>query len=341
MRVSAILSIARIAAFLASALASMPAAADTIIKFALDWRFEGPAAPFLVAVDKGYFTAEGLDVSIEPGNGSVEPVSRVASGAYDFGFGDINTLIRLRDQTPANAAKAVFMIHNRPPFAIVTRKSRGITGPKDLEGKKLGAPAGDAAFAQWPVFVQANGIDATKVKVENVGFPVREPMLAAAQVDAITGYSFSAYVTLKDRGVPVDDLVLLPMADHGVNLYGNAIIVNAKFAAEKPDAVKAFLRAMQKGLNDSVRDPVRAIESVLRRNDLAKRDTELERLRMAIRDNIVTAEVKANGYGAVDPGRLQAGIDQIGQSYKFKAKPNPADVFDDSFLPAEADRRVR
>jgi NitT/TauT family transport system substrate-binding protein len=341
MRVSAILSVARMAAFVVSAVASMPAAAETGIKFALDWRFEGPAAPFLVAIDKGYFTAEGLDVSIEPGNGSVEPINRVATGGYDFGFGDINTLIRFRDQTPANAVKAVFMVHNKPPFAIISRKSRGITAPKDLEGKKLGAPAGDAAFAQWPVFVQANGIDATKVKVENVGFPVREPMLAAAQVDAITGFSFSAYVTLKDRGVPVDDLVLMPMANYGVNLYGNAIIVNAKFAAEKPEAVRGFLRAVLKGLTDSVRDPGRAIESVLRRNDLAKRETELERLRMAIRDNIVTAEVRANGYGAVDFARLQAAIDQIGQSYKFKAKQNGADMFDDSFLPPEADRRLR
>jgi NitT/TauT family transport system substrate-binding protein len=234
----------------------------------------------------------------------------------------------------------VFMVHNKPAFAIVARKSRGIEAPKDLEGKKLGAPAGDAAFAQWPVFVQANGIDASKVKVENVGFPVREPMLAAAQVDAITGYSFSAYVTLKDRGVPVDDLVVMEMADHGVNLYGNAVIVNAKFAAEKPDAVKAFLRAVLKGLTETVRDPARAMESVLRRNELAKRQTELERLRMAIRENIVTPEAKANGYGAVDFGRLQATIDQIGQSHKFKAKPNAADIFDDTFLPDAADRRV-
>src|SRR5262249_20265609 len=152
--------------------------------------------------------------------------------------------------------------------------------------------------------------------------------------------AFSAYVTLKDRGVPVNDLFVMSMADHGVNLYGNAVMVNAKFAAEKPDAVKAFLRAVLKGLTDSVRDPARAIESVLRRNDLAKRETEIERLRMAIRDNIVTPEVKANGYGAVDLGRLQAAIDQIGLSYKFKAKPNAADVFDETFLPDAADRRV-
>jgi NitT/TauT family transport system substrate-binding protein len=341
MRVFGVVSCFRLLACVALAVTSLPARAQTVsIKLMLDWRFEGPAAPFLVAADKGYFTAEGLDVSIEPGTGSIEPIPRIATGAFDMGFGDINTMIKYRDQNPANGIKAIFMVYNKPPFAIVSRKSRSIGAPKDLEGKKLGAPPGDATFAQWPVFVQATGIDAAKVIVENVAFPVREPMLAAGQVDAVTGFSFSSYVTLKDRGVPVDDIVLMRMADYGVKLYGNAILVNAKFAAEKPEAVKGFLRAFLKGLKDTVHDPAHALESVLRRNDLAKRDTELERLRMAIRDNIVTPEVKANGYGGVDAERFQASIDQIGQSYKFKNKPNAADLFDPSFLPPETELRV-
>ena len=96
--------------------------------------------------------------------------------------------------------------------------------------------------------MQANSIDASKVTIENVSFPVREPMLAAGQVDAITGLSFSSFIDLKDKGVPVDDIVVLLMADYGVELYGSAIIVNSKFAAEHPDAVKGFLRAFMKGL---------------------------------------------------------------------------------------------
>jgi NitT/TauT family transport system substrate-binding protein len=341
MRVFGVVFRSRLLACLALAVTSLSAQAQTVpIKLVLDWRFEGPAAPFLVAADKGYFTAEGLDVSIEPGTGSVEPIPRVATGAFDIGFGDINTMIKYRDQNAANGIKAVFMVYNKPPFAIVSRKSRSVTTPKDLEGKKLGAPTGDATFAQWPVFVQANGIDASKVTVENVAFPVREPMLAAGQVDAVTGFSFSSYVTLKDRGVPVDDIVLMRMADYGVRLYGNTIMINAKFAAEKPEAVKGFLRAFLKGLKDTVHDPAHALESVLRRNDLAKRETELERLRMAIRDNIVTPEVKQHGYGAVDPERFQAAIDQIAQSYKFKNKPNAADLFDPSFLPPESELRA-
>ena len=313
--------------------------AQTPVKFTLDWKFEGPAAPFVVAIDRGYYKAEGLDVTIDTAGGSLEPLNRLASGTYDIGFGDINSLIKFRDANPGVPIKAIFMVYNKPPFSIVARKSRGVTKPKDLEGKKLGAPAPDGAYAQWPIFVKANNIDAAKVTIENVGFPVREPMLAAGQVDAITGFSFSSYINLKDRGVPADDIVVLLMADYGVNLYGNAIIVNPKFAAEKPEAVKGFLRAFLKGLKDTVKDPTSAVDSVIRRNDVAKKDVELERLQMALKDNILTPEVKAIGFGNIVPARLDAAIDQIALTYNFKAaKPKAGDIFDPSFLPPTADR---
>ena len=243
------------------------AGAETAIKFSLDSNFDGPSAPFLLPVDKGYYKAEGLDVSIDPAAGLARADHRVASGTYDMGFGDINALIKFRDANPNVPIKAIFMVYNRPPFAVVGRKSRGVSTPKDLEGKKLGAPALDAAYAQWPIFVKANGIDASKVTIENVGFPVRNPMLAAGQLDAITGFSFSLFINLKDKGVPVNDITVLLMADYGVNLYGNAIIVNTKFAAAHPDAVKGFLRAFVKGLKETVKSPAAAVESVLKRND--------------------------------------------------------------------------
>ena len=147
-----------------------PALAQTPVKFSLDWKFEGPAAPFTVAIDRGYFKAEGLDVTIDTSPGSLEPLNRVASGTYDIGVGDINSLIKFRDSNPNVPLKAVFMLYNKPAFAIVGRKSLGVTKPKDLEGKKLGAPAPDGAYAQWKIFVQANQIDASKVTIEKSDF---------------------------------------------------------------------------------------------------------------------------------------------------------------------------
>jgi len=325
---------------IATGLLSGPAAAQTPLRFVLDFKIEGPAAPFFLGIDRGYYKAAGLDVTIEPGLQSLDTISRLASGNCDMAIADVNTLIRYREKHPGTAMRAVFMVYNRPPFAIVARKSRGILKPKDLEGKRLGAPAADTTFAEWDLFTKLNDIDRSKVTVENVGFPVREPMLAAAQVDAITGFSFVSYVDLKDRGVPADDVSVMLMADYGVTLYGNAIIVNPEFAAQHPGAVSAFLRAFVRGLKETVRDPVAAVDSVLKRSEEAKKDVELERLRMAIRDNILTPEVKANGYGAVDMARLEKSIDQLSLAREFKVRPHAADIFDPSFLPPSGERKV-
>ena len=162
--------------------------AATDLKFALDWKFEGPSAPFFTGLERGYYAASGLDVTIDSGKGSLDAIPKVASGTYPIGIADINSLIKFKDKNPTAKVIGVMMFYDAPPFAIIGRKSLGVSKPKDLEGKILGAPAPDGAYAQWNSFVLANGIDASKVTIENVGFPVREPMLAQGKVHAITGF---------------------------------------------------------------------------------------------------------------------------------------------------------
>ncbi len=195
------------------------AAAQTPIKFDNDWKWEGPAAPLLLAWDRGYYADEGLDVQMDTGKGSLDVIPRVASGTYKMGNADINSLIKFRDKNLDLPVKAIFMLYNAPPFAIVGRKSLGVNSPKDLEGKILGAPAPDGAYVQWNAFVKENGIDASAVTIENVSFPVREPMLAQGKVDAITGYAFSSFINLKAQGVEESDISVLLMRDHGLDLY--------------------------------------------------------------------------------------------------------------------------
>ena len=319
---------------LASMSMAMTSHAGTNIQFALDWKFEGPSAPYFLAIDNGHFTNAGLEVEISPGKGSLDAIPKVATGAFPVGFADINSLIKFLDQNPGAPVTAVMMVYDKPPFAIVGRKSLGINGPGDLEGSVLGAPPPDGAWAQFPSFAKANDIDIGKIKVEPVGFPTREPMLAEGKVDSVTGFSFSSYLNLVRLGVPEDDISTILMADHGLRLYGNAVIVNTDFAAANGDTVKAFLGAVAAGWKDAIADPTAAAAALVKRNPAADAALEERRLELAINANVLTDYVKANGMGGIDSARFSAAIKQLSETYDYKAAPDAALYFTDAYLPA-------
>ncbi|MBK5946061.1 ABC transporter substrate-binding protein [Rhodobacter veldkampii DSM 11550] len=314
---------------------ALPAAAETAMPFALDWKFEGPAAPYFVAVDKGHFAAEGLAVEISEGAGSLDAIPKVATGAYPVGFADINSLMKFLDQNPGAPVTGVMMVYDKPPFAVVGRKSLGVTAPADLPGKVLGAPPPDGAWAQFPIFAAENGLDMATITVEPVGFPVREPMLAEGKVASVTGFSFSSVLNLKRLGVPVEDISVILMADHGVALYGNVVIVNTDFAKANPAAVTGFIRAVAKGWKDAVADPGAAVDALIKRNPAADKTLETERLEMAIADNVLTDWVKANGMGGIDAERMARAIEQTKSVYTFQSEPDASLYFDASYLPTD------
>jgi NitT/TauT family transport system substrate-binding protein len=303
------------------------------IQLTLDRPLDAAAAPFVMAGVGGLFSAEGLAVGTNVAEGSSDAIARVAAGSSDFAVVDINALIRFRDKPRAAPVKAIFVLFNQAPYAIVARKSRGIKALSDLEGKTLGVGEGDLSVRLWPAVAKQNGIKLSSVKQNSISSAVREPMLSAGQVDAVTGFSFLSAVNLKDRGVPADDLAVLRFADYGCEAYGFAVIVNPQLAATKPDAVKGFVRAVIGGTHLAIKDPARAVTEVVSRMDGGLRDLELERLRIILRDNILTGEVKRNGLGGIDRARFERSIDQIAEDFKFQKRPTAADIFDDSFLP--------
>lgn len=319
---------------------SIAKADTTTIKFINDWKWEGQGAPLLLALDKGYFNQEALDVTLDKGTGSLNAIPKVASGEYQLGSADINSLIKWRSENPEMDMKAIYIIYNVAPFAVLGRRSLGVTGPLDLEGHTLGAPAQDGAFAHWPEFVLLNGILEDRVTIQDVGFPVRETMLVDGEVDAITGFSFSSYITLKQKGVPDEDISLMLMSDFGLDLYGNAIIVNPEFAEQQPWAVRAFLRAVIRGYQETIANPAAAVEHVVRREEASDADIELQRLVMAIGHHIVTDEVRSLGLGGIVESRLEKSISLQNSVHNTDDTLTSMDIFDDSFLPSLASRQV-
>ncbi|MDE5455756.1 ABC transporter substrate-binding protein [Bradyrhizobium sp. CSA112] len=305
------------------------------IQFSLDRPIDAAAAPFVMAAAGGLFSAEALAVTTNIASGSSDAIARVAAGTSDFALVDINALMRFRDKDKQGGPriKAVFVLFNRAPYTIIARRSRGVRMLSDIEGKNLGAAEGDLSIRLWPAVAKQNGINIKSVKQSSISAAVREPMLSAGQIDAVTGFSYLSAINLRDRGVPADDLAVLKFADYGCEAYGFAVIANPALAAAKPQAVKGFVRAVIGGLHLTIKDPAGAAAEVASRMDGGSKDLELERLQSILRDNILTSEVKRNGIGAIDPARFDRSIDQVAEDFKFQKRPHASDIFDDQFLP--------
>jgi len=331
---------ALLAAGFLAVVASSVSAQDTAIKFQLDWRYEGPAALFLVPLAKGYFKSEKLDVVVDAGNGSGGTVTRVASGAYDMGFADLAALMEFQANNPSapNKPVAVMMVYNNTPAAVLALKKSGITKPSDLNGKKMGAPVFDAGRKAWPIFAKANSIGA--VTWTAMDPTLRETMLVRGDIDAITGFSFTSLLNIEARGVKAEDVIVMPYPSYGVKMYGNAIIVSEPFLQKNPEAVKAFLRAFTKGTKEVIADPKAAIATLKARDGLVNEELELRRLKLALDATVLTADAKAEGFGEVRAPRLSLMASQVSDAFATKDRVNTASVWKDGYLPSAAERDI-
>lgn len=322
-------------------LAAMPvmAQAQTKIKMVLNWKYQGPQAWFFMAQDKGYFAAEGLDVEIDQGEGSSASVVKVASGAYQAGFGDLNALIDLAAKRPEQAPVAVYMIYNTPPYTIVVKKDSPIKTPKDLEGKSIGGPANDGALKLFPAFAKVAGIDASKVNLTNMTPNLREQMLLRGQVDAVFGYINTVYFSAKLVGIdPEKDLRFINYGDFGMDLYSNALVFSQSFLKENPKAVAGFVKAVNRAINESLADPQAAMDHVMKREPLLKREVEKERLLATLKQEMNHPEIAQIGLGDIDPARLKRAIAMVVDANGLPRTPTNDEVFDRSFLPPKAER---
>lgn len=311
------------------------------IRFTLDWAYQGPQAPFLVALYKGYFAEEGLDVTIDRGYGSADAVTKIATGVYDIGFADINSMIEFNVQNPDRALIAIAIVYDYAPFSVVTLRGRGIEKPQDLEGHTLGAPAGDASRRLFPVFAKVTGIDPATISWVTMEPALRERLLVLGQVDAITAHFFTAVLNLKAMGVPEQDIIVLLYAEHGLDLYGNAVMCSPKLLAEKPEAVRAFLRALTRAWHDTIANPEEAVSYVKLRDPLIDPAVELERLLLAINVCMLTPDVFERGFGDARPERLEKAIALVAEGFGLATIPAVKDVFTSEFLPPLEERLPR
>ena len=327
---------------LALGLITAPVApAQTRVRLVLDWQIQGPQAPFIAAKGMGAFAAQGLDVTIDRGTGSQKTIEQVATGAYDIGYGDINSMVEYNAKNPQNPLIAAGIVLNTPPFALLSLKKYGITRPADLRGASIGAPAGDAPRRLWPIFARNAGVPADSVAWTNMAPPLREPALVRGDVKAISGFYFTGYLNLADSlQVPESEIVAFKYSDYGIDLYGNAVLVRVAWLAQNEETLRRFLAAFTVGFKATLQSPRDAIVHVKAAEPLASEALELRRLQLAINANMLNDEVRKNGLLGIDPGRMRRAIDQLVSAFELPSTPSVAQVFTEKYLPPAAARRL-
>ena len=307
----------------------------TALKFTLDFRVNGQTAPFFLAQQNGYYRDEGLDVSLDVGSGSVASITRIASGAYQLGLGDISSLIEFNAQNAGTPrVQAVYQYYNRAPFVIIGRKDRGVTTSfASLQDKKVAAAAVESTRRSWPMVAKQQKLGADLFQWVTTDFSARDNVVVRGDVDAATYFHDSA-VSLFQR-MPPAQLSVLSYADAGVHLYGNAVLASTKLMQERPEALKGFLRATQRALVEMLANPQAGLDAVRQRDPLLRAD--LEAARWAItRRYLATAETQSAGLGHIVPAVLQQQIAEVGEAFALGQLPAPEKLWNTAFLPTVA-----
>ncbi|MES2027892.1 MAG: ABC transporter substrate-binding protein [Pseudomonadota bacterium] len=316
-------------------------AQETTIKFTLGWKTQGSDAAFFYAKDKGYFKEEGLNVVIDQGEGSGATVTRIMSGAWDAGFGDVNAIIQNASTRPQDAPIMVYMMWNQPPFSIVTKNTSGIKTIKDFEGHTLGGAQGTPTTRLLPVFIQKNGLAADKIKVTNMAPNLQEPMLIKGDIDAALVFNITSYFNLVlNRQDPEKDYKWFSFGEFGLDLYSNGVMVSQKLLASNPKAVAGLVRAINKANIAVAKDQNAGMASVVAFDNLVDVPVEKRRLQYSFDKLMVSPEMKEIGVGDIKDDRMARAIGMVVEGYDLKRTPTPKEVFSREFLPARGDREL-
>lgn len=274
------------------------ASAQDSVSLVLNWMPEGDHAPVYFAKQAGWYDEAGLDVSIEPGQGSGMSSQNVGVGSYELGIAELGTAFVAKGQ--GADLKAVMALYANSPFTLYWKRSSGIEGPEDFEGRTVGNPPADAARVLWPAFAQAVGLSEDGVEFVNVSAAAKLPTLMADRIDIISDFYYGHDIKVRELG---DDLGYVRWSDIGLNPYGNAFIVNGSYLSENPDVVARFVKVTQRAYAACVEEPGPCIDALV--SNASGIDPEVamnqwERTKELMADEFTTT----NGLGYFDAGRM-------------------------------------
>ena len=297
------------------------------VNFQLNWKITGDHAPYYVALEKGWFEEEGLDVNIIIGQGSAYTVQALDTGKAEIGISDAPVPIKLK--TEGAKVKIVGIIFDKHPNCMFFWKNSGITSPADIAGKTVAVPASDGHKVMWPAFAKQIGVDPEGVKFVNIEPSAKVSALASKNADVV----FELYTgkPFMEKAVPADELGYFIWSDYGFNAYAHSYIARDDVIENNPEMIRKFLKAVYRAWDFTLQNPEEAIDILSKYHPINK-DDYVANL-MVVMDFFKTDRYRNNGIGYIDPARMQETMDTVSNYMNVDINFTPEEMYTAEFLP--------
>jgi NitT/TauT family transport system substrate-binding protein len=306
--------------------AALPAAAQDKVTLQLNWFHLADHSPIYLALKKGYYKEENIELTVLRGSGSSDAAKKIDLGQADVGISDAPTVLTAISKG-ANL-KMVAVVYDKAGNNVFFKKSANIRTPKDLAGKKIAVPPADSHRVLWPAFAAIQGIDPNSVTMVNVKPEGKQAIVAGGEVDgAFDLYtSFAIWEKVLGKG----EVGHLLWADFGLPIYGHTYFVNNELIKKNPKLIERFLRATHKGWRDAKANPAASIDAMVEQVPGLDRNTLLATM-PAILDLCVTERSAKHGLGWIEPELMQKTMDITFSTTKPDKPMAVADVFTNEF----------
>lgn len=312
--------------FALAALIAVPVQAQEKMTLQLNWFHLADHAPIYMALKKGYYKEEGLDLNVVRGAGSADSAKKIDLKQAEVGISDAPTVITAI--TKGANLKMVAVVFDKAGNNAFFKKSANIRSPKDLVGRKIAVPPADSHRVLWPAFATLNKLDPNAVTLVNVKPEGKQAIVAAGEVDA----AFDLYTSyaIWEKVLGKGNVGHLLWADYGLPIYGHTYFVNTELEKKNPKLIERFLRATHKGWRDSHANPAEAIDAMVAAVPGLDRDA-LFNTTPQIMDLCVTERSQKHGLGWIEEPLMQRTIDVTFANNKPEKPVKASDVFTNAY----------
>ena len=306
------------------------------VRFSLEFRIYGGNAPLFLGAESGIFRDQGINVTMDGSGGSVESVTRVATGTHPFGLADVSTLVEFASRNPKEAPKLIMTVFDKFPAVVLSLKRKPIKTLQEMVGARIGTGSVDAGSKILPALLALNNIDLKSINRTTIDVKLRDTMLIKGEVDAVVGFDYTIIFNLMEAGLKLEDITLLYFADFGFNFWGNSLIANPAVVEKNPELVRRVALAVARSWAAASKDRAAAISAVTKRDGLLKAETERARMDWVLDKLVLTPNVRQNGIGNMNQERMERGINVIKEGFQLTTAPTMEQIYDGRFLPPAA-----